>query len=157
MLNLKRWVGVLQMKLCEPVDFLPNIPKELLISLDEITNLKRLFPDESITEKRVFHAYKSNVELDLFLSSFFDYKVRVVYQVLFDELEPHIDVCAWAKVKYIYPLQTGDSYTRWWKDGKIILEENLLKEKWYRIKIDEMHDVTKPKENRIAVVIVKEK
>ena len=136
----------------EEIDWLPEIPDQLILPLNEILQLENLFPVPEMID--TYASFKVQDNLSDFVNKYFDYEVNVKYQVIRKELPVHTDFGV-GDVKFNYIVDTGgDVTTRWWdEDHWNILHETICKERtWHKLRIDVPHDITPPSTPRITIV-----
>lgn len=139
------------------IDWLPPIPNNLILSIEDIFKLKNSFKYPEVFER--YATFQAQESLCNFVSSYFNYDVNVKYQVIRKELPIHTDsIKSGAKggVKYNYIVETGGDnvITRWWdKTHKNMLYEIKCPQKtWHELRIDIPHNVTTPSSPRLTIV-----
>ena len=102
-----------------------------------------------------YASFPAQESLSNFVNSYFDYDVKVKYQIIRKELPIHIDFGV-GKVKYNYIVETGGDnvITRWWdKTHKNILYEIKCPQKrWHKLRINIPHNITTPSNTRLTIV-----
>jgi hypothetical protein len=143
------------MKYYEIVDFIPNVPNNLIKSLEEIESYENTFPYKDHTH--TFASYIANDDLTDWVQSFFTKKMLVRYQVIKQKLIIHTDIGI-TGIKYNYLLETGGEAvkTRFWDSvenpSEILFETVSKKHQWHYLDIGIPHDITEVTSPRISIV-----
>ena len=132
------------------VSFLPQIPDNLVLSVDEIRKGKQMYPYPSST----FSSWRiENVSdtLDNFLQPYFDFPIFTIYQIIENDMPVHTD--DGRTFAYNYLLQSGGDNiaTRWWKDDNIIFSKVFSTHTWHWLDVSTPHDVEKVDSERVAI------
>ena len=119
---------------------LPNLPDDLLESVDDIINKPR---SNSIVKQDYFQARPISNELQDWLEKNLPFKFIAQYQIIYPGLPIHKDMGN-RKVAYNYLLSQGGNNVKTviFDESKNILQSEILPLKsWYSIKTDMFHGV----------------
>lgn len=136
---------------------LPNIPNELINSLEEIETFRNVYPNKSFSH--TYASYEVPSRLHEFLCQYFDYSICVRYQIIKNKLPVHIDKGTTEKFNYIIDPGGEEVKTRWWDDlldpKHIRCEFVLEKNEWYYLNVSLPHDITEIVSPRISITVKK--
>lgn len=130
---------------------LPEIPKSVLMSLEQVEKLDNVFYGKA--GKETYALYPANKELIDFLTPYFNFKCVIMYQVIKNDLKPHIDKGLRDDYKYNYLINSGEALTHWWQDEKIVYTEKCLENTWYSINVSIKHSVSNIVSPRLSVIV----
>ena len=142
------------------VDFLPDVPQELINSLEEIESFENVFPYPE--SRHTYASYKVPRILQNYLQEFFDYPVIVRYQIIRKNLPIHVDVGI-KGIKYNYILDTGGEnvLTKFWDSvdnpGKKLFEVKIKQRFWHYLNIETPHSVVGVEQPRISITVREKK
>jgi hypothetical protein len=140
---------------------IPQIPEELLDTLDVIEQRKNLHP---LQIPDAYATYFVSDGLQEWGQQFFDFKADVRYQVIKKALPVHIDFGD-NTFKYNYLLSLGgdDVRTMWWDENRNDENRNLVESfvapinSWHRINILQPHSISELTSVRLSVTMKKSK
>lgn len=139
------------MKYLQIHDNKPLPPPHLVASIDEVLQMENCFPASEWAH--VYASFKPPQQLVEWAEDVFDNVVLVRYQLIQQNLEPHIDIGdePW---KYNLILTTGgDVTTRWW-DGDVVMETAKLEPlMWYSLNVHQTHDIIGLTSPRLSIVV----
>ena len=143
----------------EEIDWLPEIPNDLIDDLNTINSRGNIFPIKDV--EHIYASYLVSPDLKKFLQSYFDYPINARYQVIRQQLPVHVDVGD-LPYKFNYLIDTGGEVkTRWWsqiEDPKNLEYGKYLKPNtWYKLNVAIPHDISSISRPRISVEVHKPK
>jgi hypothetical protein len=143
------------MKLFELANFIPSIPKNLIITdIEELYKRPNAFDDSGEWDWWYFTT-KVDDKLYNFLQPYFDFPIEVYYQLSGRQLTPHID--QGRTFCYNYTLLPGgpEVRTRWYDDNmeNIIYEIEAPLFTWHRLQVDVPHDISEIESHRLSLTI----
>jgi hypothetical protein len=146
------------------IDWLPDIPDELIDDLDTIRSRENTYPHPH--QWHIYCSYRVSKELEDLLQSYFEKPMNVRYQVINKRLGVHIDhggrpmtMDNGMPIKYNYIVQLGvnDIITRWWDDldnpTQIIHTNYAPAFVWHELNTAIPHDITEIASPRVSIDI----
>jgi hypothetical protein len=140
----------------QEVNWLPDIPSELLDDWETIKNRGNIFKSKRV--EGIYASYLVSSKLRKFLQSYFDKPINVRYQVINDQLPVHIDAGGIFR-KFNYLLDAGGEsvFTRWWDSldnpSTIVYQCQAQEFTWHQIKVNHAHDISPIKRTRLSIEI----
>lgn len=154
------------------IDNLPQIPEELIPSLEDIMERENVCPTGNIKPEKgsVFKVFDADPELYEFLAPYLDGKpVNIRWQLVTADLPVHYDWgTSWDK--YLYLIYTGgpNVVTKFWSekeddpitggsvtedDREVVLEVSETEKSWFRLNVKAPHQVVGIESPRLALII----
>jgi hypothetical protein len=132
---------------------LPQVPDDLLLSLDKVLQLENIFEYKDKTD--VYTIHPCQTALTEYLKTVFPKHTKFRYHTLTDELPIHVDIGRSQAINYIIDAGGSDVKTTWYKDDKTtkILEKVFKPNCWHSIKTDIHHGVSNIKTRRYAITV----
>lgn len=145
------------------VDFLPNIPKEI------IPDVSAFIQNPTVSFGQVFKVFDVSHDVSNYLQPFLNFKANIRWQIVSGDLPIHYDT-GLSLEKYIYLIDKGgrDVYTTFWStkdDDPVeggIVEQGDRKElmriseetyQWHLLNVKKPHSVTGIEGIRYALII----
>jgi len=140
----------------EVIDYLPEIPKELLEDLSDIKQKTNQFNGRASEDQ--YASYPVSNELHNFIQKYFEYEVAVRYQIIQENLKIHID--KGVEKKYNYIIETGGNNvkTLWHRrrdPDNIYAELNSQPNTWYLLNVSFPHSVQNVETQRVSITVKK--
>lgn len=139
---------------CEHLDWLPEIPSEVLLPLDRIEHQHNFFAHLDDPDR--YASYESNDELKDWCRDHIPGDLIVRYQVIRGQLEIHSDVGPMVrKINYMIDPGGPEVLTRWWNPEytEVIHLVNCTPGSWYMLDVETPHDITAIQRPRVSVVV----
>lgn len=153
------------------VDFLPNIPDELILTIPEIEAQDNIFPTANIKPdgKSIFRVYDASQAIYDLLSPYMPVEHFIRWQIVTADLPIHYDWGVTAE-KYLYLVNKGgkNATTRFWSekpgdplsggsfeqaDRELMFEVSEEERSWFMINVKTPHQVVNIEEPRLALII----
>lgn len=133
----------------EIIDKLPRLPDEFLLSGEHIRSLKCLSPQKAFEAGYASYLPDNETELTEYLSEYFNSDIEVRYQLIFNDLPMHQDICE-QDYKYNYVYQTGgDNVLTEWVGEQAICRPHI----WYKLNVRNSHAVSNVVSDRLSVTV----
>ena len=136
---------------------LPQIPSELLLSIDEIYALRdnSISSEHNNTRGYNYQKFPVNTELEEWLRPLFPYCDCFEYQMIKNGLRGHKDVAR--LTCYNYLVDGSNATTTWYADDQeTILHSEMIKDnQWHKIDVQVFHSVKGVTDIRYTITVYK--
>jgi len=133
---------------------LPQIPEELILQDPNIVRERRpnIWKEVPTT---VYTQHTVNNELVEFLQPYFDFELKIRYQVLEHNVPIHKDIGRVAAINYLLFAGGDNVVTRWYEDDKetVKFEKQIPLHTWHKIDTTVYHGIHGIEDKRLALTI----
>lgn len=137
----------------ELIDFLPQIPDELLITdVAELYKRNNAFSSDRTYDYWYFTTLVDEPIYNL-IQPCFDYPVDIYYQLSGVQLTPHIDKGRYECFNYTILPGGPDVKTRWYLDDELVFQVTAPIKTWHKIRVDVTHDISPIDSHRLSLSV----